>query len=94
MNYAKIEKVSTISGVILLSFLGIFGILGCIEMVADVEISRSNRGTDIWTIIPLITGILIFCCFLVSAMLNISRIAESTERLATRYNEKYHDSEE
>ena len=35
MNYAKIEKVSTISGVILLSFLGIFGILGCHFLTAS-----------------------------------------------------------
>jgi hypothetical protein len=89
MDIKKIEKVSTITGVVLLTFLAIFGTLGCIESVTDVEISRcSRRGDDIWTIIPLITCVLIFCCFLVSTMLNVSRIANSVEVISNKSKEE------
>ena len=83
MDIKKIEKVSTLTGVVLLTFLAIFGTLGCIESFTNVEIMRtSSRSNDIWTVIPLITCVLIFCCFLVSTMLNVSRIANSIEVLS------------
>lgn len=89
MDIKKIEKVSTFTGVVLLTFLAIFGTLGCIESFTNVEIMRtSSRSNDIWSVIPLITCVLIFCCFLVSTMLNISRIAESIEDIANLSNKK------
>lgn len=84
MNIKKIEKVSTLAGVILLAMLAVFGILGCLELVFDIDFFLSRRTAEIWTVVPLITCVLIFCCFLVSAMLNISRIASSVERIADR----------
>ena len=89
MDIKKIEKVSTLTGVVLLTFLAIFGTLGCIESFTHVEIMRtSSRSNDIWTVIPLITCVLIFCCFLVSTMLNVSRIANSIEVLSNKTKEE------
>lgn len=89
MDIKKIEKVSTLTGVVLLTFLAIFGTLGCIESFTNVEIMRaSSRSNDIWTVIPLITCVLIFCCFLVSTMLNVSRIANSIEVLSNKTKEE------
>lgn len=89
MDIKKIEKVSTLTGVVLLTFLAIFGTLGCIESFTSVEIMRTrSRSDDIWTVIPLITCVLIFCCFLVSTMLNVSRIANSIEVLSNKTKEE------
>ena len=89
MDIKKIEKVSTLTGVVLLTFLAIFGTLGCIESFTNVEIMRtSSRSNDIWSVIPLITCVLIFCCFLVSTMLNVSRIANSIEVLSNKTKEE------
>lgn len=89
MDIKKIEKVSTLTGVVLLTFLAIFGTLGCIESFTNVEIMRTrSRSNDIWTVIPLITCVLIFCCFLVSTMLNVSRIANSIEVLSNKTKEE------
>ena len=82
MNSKKIEKVSTRTGVVLLVMLAVFGVMACLEIVFDIDFFRTRRSADIWTVIPLLTGVLIFCCFLVSTMLNISRIAESVEKVA------------
>lgn len=88
MDIKKIEKISTITGVVLLTFLAIFGTLGCIESVTDVEISRRNSDSDnIWIVIPLITCVLIVCTFLVSTMLNVSRIADSVEVISNKSKE-------
>ena len=89
MDIKKIEKVSTLTGVVLLTFLAIFGTLGCIESFTNVEIMRTrSRSNDIWTVIPLITCVLIFCCVLVSTMLNVSRIANSIEVLSNKTKEE------
>lgn len=82
MDKRKIEKVSTSSGVILLAMLAVFGILGCFELVFDIDFFYTARAAEVWTVIPLITCVLLFCCFLVSTMLNISRMTESMETLA------------
>lgn len=84
MDVKKIESISTFAGVILLALLAVFGILGCFEMVFDIDYFASRRTADVWTVIPLITCVLIFFCFLVSAMLNISRIAASLEEIAKK----------
>lgn len=84
MDVKKIEKISTYSGVVLLALLAVFGILGCLEIVFDIDYFASRRTADVWTVIPLITCVLIFCCFVVSTMLNISRIASSVERLVEK----------
>lgn len=81
METKKIENISTNAGVILLAMSAVFGILGCIEIVFDIDFFCSRRAADIWTAIHLITCVLIFCCFLVSTMLNISRVAESLESM-------------
>ena len=86
METKKIEQISTRAGVIMLAMLAIFGILGCLEIVFDIDYFCSRQAADIWTVIPLITSVLIFCCFLISAMLNISRIAESVESMTSRKN--------
>ena len=82
MDKRKIEKVSTSAGVIFLAMLEIFGILGCFELVFDINFFYTARAADVWTVIPLITCVLLFCCFLVSTMLNISRMTESMETLS------------
>lgn len=82
MDNKKIERISTTVGVILLALLAVFGILGCFEMVFDIDHFHSARSGSVWTVIPLITCVLIFCCFLVSTMLNVSRIAQSVEQMA------------
>ena len=84
MNSRKIERISTFAGVILLTMLSVFGVLGCLELVFDIDFFASSLTADFWTVIILITCFLIFCCFLVSSMLNISRIAESVEKIAGR----------
>lgn len=66
----------------MLAMLAIFGVLGCLEVVFDIDFFYSRRAADIWTVIPLITYVLIFCSFLVSTMLNVSRMAESVESIA------------
>ena len=88
METKKIEKISTNAGVILLAMLAVFGILGCLEIVFDIDFFYSRRAADIWTAIPLITCVLIFCCFLVSTMLNIARVAESLESMANHKQNK------
>lgn len=88
METKKIENISTNAGVILLAMLAVFGILGCLEIVFDIDFFYSRRVADIWTAIPLITFVLIFCCFLVSTMLNISRVAESLESMANHKQNK------
>lgn len=88
MNNRTIEKISTYSGVILLAMLAVFGILGCFELVFDIDFFTTARAAEVWTIIPLITCVLIFCCFLVSTMLNISRIAESVENIGKKVAEE------
>lgn len=82
MDKRTIEKVSTFAGVILLAMLAVFGILGCFELVFDINFFYTARAADVWTVIPLITCVLLFCCFLVSTMLNISRMTESMETMA------------
>ena len=84
MDVKKIEKISTFAGVILLAMLAVFGILGCLELVFDIDYFASRRTADVWTVIPLITCVLIFCCFVVSTMLNVSRIASSVEKLVDK----------
>ena len=88
MNNRNIEKISTYGGVILLAMLAVFGILGCFELVFDVSYFYTTRAAEVWTVIPLITCVLIFCCFLVSTMLNISRIAESLENIGKKVSEE------
>ena len=88
MNNRKIEKISTYAGVILLAMLAVFGILGCFELVFDINYFYTARAAEVWTVIPLITCVLIFCCFLVSTMLNISRIAESIEVIGKKASEE------
>ena len=88
METKKIENISTNAGVILLAMSAVFGILGCLEIVFDIDFFYSRRAADIWTAIPLITCVLIFCCFLVSTMLNISRVAESLESMANHKQNK------
>jgi hypothetical protein len=88
METKKIENISTNAGVILLAMLAVFGILGCLEIVFNIDFFYSRRAADIWTAIPLITCVLIFCCFLVSTMLNISRVAESLESMANHKQNK------
>lgn len=88
MDNKKIERISTTVGVILLALLAVFGILGCFEMVFDIDYFHSARSGSVWTVIPLITCVLIFCCFLVSTMLNVSRIAQSVEQMAKGKDEK------
>ena len=82
MNNKAIERISTRAGVILLGMLAIFGVLGCFEIVFGFDYFHSRAAADFWTVIPLITCVLIFCCFLVSTMLNISRIAQGVEVLS------------
>lgn len=84
MDVKKIEKISTFAGVVLLAMLAVFGILGCLELVFDIDYFASRRTADVWTVIPLITCVLIFCCFVVSTMLNVSRIASSVEKLVEK----------
>ena len=84
MDVKKIVKISTFAGVILLAMLAVFGILGCLELVFDIDYFASRRTADVWTVIPLITCVLIFCCFVVSTMLNVSRIASSVEKLVEK----------
>lgn len=79
MNNKTIEKISTRAGVVLLAMLAVFGVLGCFELVFDINFFYTARAAEVWTVIPLITCVLIFCCFLVSTMLNISRIAQGVE---------------
>ena len=88
MNNKAIERISTRAGVILLGMLAIFGVLGCFEIVFGIDYFHSRAAADFWTVIPLITCVLIFCCFLVSTMLNIYRMAESMEDLANIGNKK------
>ena len=83
MNIKKIEKISTSAGVV----LAVFGILGCLELVFDIDFFVTARAADVWTVIPLITCVLIFCCFLVSTMLNVSRIANSVEVISNKGKE-------
>ena len=92
MNNRGIEKISTWAGVILLALLAVFGILGCFEIVFDIDFFSTARAAEVWTVIPLITCVLIFCCFLVSTMLNISRIAESVENISKRVSEETADN--
>ena len=87
MNNRGIEKISTRAGVILLAMLAVFGILGCFEIVFDINFFYTARAAEVWTVIPLITCVLIFCCFLVSTMLNISRIANSVEVISNKGKE-------
>ena len=84
MDIKKIEKISTSAGVVMLVALAVFGILGCLELVFDINFFVTDRAADIWTVIPLITCVLIFCCFLVSTMLNVSRIANSVEDISNK----------
>lgn len=87
MDIKKIEKISTSAGVVMLGALAVFGILGCLELVFDINFFVTDRAADIWTVIPLITCVLIFCCFLVSTMLNVSRIANSVEDISNKSKE-------
>ena len=87
MNNRGIEKISTWAGVILLALLAVFGILGCFELVFDIDFFYTARAAEVWTVIPLITCVLICCCFLVSTMLNISRIANSVEVISNKGKE-------
>ena len=88
MTTKKLEKVSTTAGVVLLVMLALFGIMGCFELVFDFNFFESRVAANVWTVIPLITCVLIFCCFLVSNMLNITRIAKSVEKIAGKAEEK------
>lgn len=40
MDNKKIERISTTVGVILLALLAVFGILGCFEVVFDIDYSH------------------------------------------------------
>ena len=88
MTTKKLEKVSTTAGVVLLVILALFGIMGCFKIVFNFNFFESKIASNVWTVIPLITCVLIFCCFLVSTMLNISRIAKSVEKIAGETEEK------
>lgn len=69
MDAKKIEKITTKVGVILLGLLAVFGVLGCLELVFNIDFFVTARAAEIWTVIPLITSVLIFCCFLVGKAL-------------------------
>ena len=49
MDKRKIEKVSTFAGVILLAMLAVFGILGCFELVFDINFFYTARAAEVWT---------------------------------------------
>ena len=80
MSIKKIEKISTISGVVLLVFLAVLGIFGCLDIAFNINFFASEQAENMVMLIALFTGVLIFCCFLVSTMLNVSRIANGIEK--------------
>lgn len=80
MSTKKIEKISTSAGVILLVFLAILGVFGCLDIAFNINFFASEQADNVVMLIALLTGVLIFCCFLVSTMLNVSRMANSMER--------------
>lgn len=80
MSIKKIEKISTASGVILLVLLAVLGVFGCLDIAFNVNFFASEQAENVVMLIALLTCVLIFCCFLVSTMLNVSRMANSMER--------------
>ena len=94
MDKKTIERISTSAGVIMLGMLAIFGILGCFEFVFDINYFSTRAAADFWTVVPLIICVLIFCCFIVSTMLNVSRIAQSVEQLAHDARKEHAESKD
>ena len=84
MDVKKLEKNSTSAGVVLLVILAVFGILGCLDVVFRIDFFTSKATANVWMAMGMITCVLIFCCFVVSTMINVSRIASSVEKLVDK----------
>lgn len=78
----KIEGFVTTTGVCLLAFMTLVGILFVFDTVCNWDIFPTNTGKHAFLIICLITCVLILSCMLVATMLNVSRIAQAIERIA------------
>ena len=82
MKEKKLERIVTRAGIIMLMVVAFIGILACFDLVFDWDIFPSDAGKDVLLVLSLVLCVLILCCVMVSAMLNISRMANSLERMA------------
>ena len=84
----KIENFVTKTGVCLLLFMTIVGILFVFDIVCNLDIFPSNTGKQAFLIFCLIICVLIFSCVMVATMLNISRIANAVEEISDKYQDR------
>lgn len=81
----KIEKYVTTSGVCMLAFMTLVGILFVFDLVCDLDIFPTSAGKNAFLILCLVLCVLIVSCVLVASMLNISRIANAIDDIAEGY---------
>jgi len=93
LTIKKIENIVTKCGVCLLAFITLVGILFIFDVICDLDIFSSQGGKNAFLIFNLILCILILSCMLVATMLNISRIANSIEKIVEQKQEKSTDSQ-
>lgn len=86
MKTKKIENVVTMTGVGLLVFMTLVGFLFVFDLVYRLDIFKTALGKEIFGVICALVCILICSCAIVSAMLNISRIANSVESISEKMN--------
>ena len=82
MKEKQLEKIVTRAGIIMLIVVALIGTLACFDLVFDLDIFPSDAGKDVLLVLSLVLCVLILCCVMVSAMLNISRMANALERMA------------
>lgn len=91
MKIKRVENIVTRVGVILLAVMTFVGFLFVFDVVYKLDIFQTDKGKDAFGVLCAILCILILSCTLVSAMLNISRIANSIESISEKFKSNIPD---
>jgi hypothetical protein len=86
METKKLENLVTKTGVSLLFFLTLVGILFVFDIAFNLDLFSNSMKKAVGVLLGIVC-VLVVCSVLVSLMLNVSRIANSIEEIADRQNE-------
>ena len=80
----KLEKIITFTCVILLAVLAVVGIIGVFDEIYDWDIFPTSAGKNAFGSFCAIICVLVVIGAIIASMLNISRIADAIEDLASK----------
>ncbi|MEM8605859.1 MAG: hypothetical protein AAGA68_27320 [Pseudomonadota bacterium] len=83
MDRKRVESTTTYAAVVLLSILGPLSVLAVADGAFGWDLLDENWESVAWFVIGA-TAVTIVCCAVVSAMLNVSLMAESMAKIAEK----------